>query len=237
MRTAPDYVTATLLPALVRAGYLFNLLSNRWFGSRTPTRENRSTIPSPRSAAPIPMRLNPLFRRIWRVELRRRPPSIGQPARVKKNATAATAPEPAKLLTTSETRPGIFTVASSLERLETDSPLVPFPVLPIVTSVPVSYLRECKLLHLRLKPIPLGTAFEIRNRFSKRRTYLLEWPLSACRRRYRIGCRRSRGGPLTQTQSPTKSFKPQPTSKTCPSPAIPYSFVAPLCFSYPAQVL
>src|SRR6266852_1713081 len=45
------------------------------------------------------------------------------------------------------------------------------------------------------KPIPRGTAFEIRNRFSKPRTYLLEWPLSARRRRYRIGCRRSRGDP------------------------------------------
>jgi hypothetical protein len=76
----------------------------------------------------------------WRVELRRRPPSIGQPARVKKNAPAATTPEPAKLLTTSDTRPGIFTVASSLERLETGSPLVPCSVLPIVKSVPVSYL-------------------------------------------------------------------------------------------------
>src|SRR5216683_6484646 len=65
---------------------------------------------------------------------------------------------------------------------------------------------------------------------------LLEWPLSACRRRYRIGCRRSRGVPVTQTQSPTKSFKPQPTSKPCPSPAIPYSFVAPLYFSYPTQL-
>src|SRR5712692_8801120 len=53
---------------------------------------------------------------------------------------------------------------------------------------------------------------------------LLEWPLSACRRRYRIGCKRSCGDPLTQTQSQTKSFKPQPTSKPCPSLAIPYSF-------------
>src|SRR5216683_5035773 len=166
MRTAPDYVTATLLPALVRAGYLFNLPSNRWFGSRTPT---RSSIPSPRSAAPIPMRLSPLCRVNWRVELKRRPPSIGQPARVQKNATAATTPELAKLLTTSDTPPGIFTVASSLERLETDSPLVPFPVLPIVNQC--SYLCECKLLHPRLKPIPCGTAFEIRNRFSKPRTY------------------------------------------------------------------
>src|SRR5260370_4182248 len=78
------------------------------------------------------------------------------------------------------------------------------------------------------KPIPFATAFEIRNRFSKPRPYSLEWPLSARRRCYRIGCRRSRGDPLTQTQSPTKSFKPQPTSKTCPSPAIPYSIITPL---------
>ena len=41
----------------------------------------------------------------------------------------------------------------------------------------------------------------------------LEWPLSARRRCYRIGCKRSRGGPLTQTQSQTESYKPQPTSK------------------------
>jgi len=52
-----------------------------------------------------------------------------------------------------------------LPRLETHSPLVPYPVLPIVTSVPVSYL--CKLLHPRLKLIPFETAFEIRNRFPK----------------------------------------------------------------------
>src|SRR5712692_7444970 len=152
MRTAPDYVTATLLPALVRAGYLFNLLSNRWSGSRTLTRENRSTIPSPRSAAPIPRRLSPLFRVNWRVELRRRPPSIGQPARVQKNATAATTPEPAKLLTTSDTRPGIFTVASSLERLGTDSPLVPYPVLPIVNQC-----QSVTLMRMQTPPSPSKT--------------------------------------------------------------------------------
>ena len=31
--------------------------------------------------------------------------------------------------------------------------------------------------------------------------------------------------PVTQTQSPTESFKPSQLSKTCPSPATPYSFV------------
>src|SRR5713101_5059731 len=78
--------------------------------------------------------------------------------------------------------------------------------------------------------IGVRDCFQNPRRFSKPGlicwTYLLEWPLSAHRRRYRIGCKRSRGGPLTQTQSQTESYKPHPTSKTCPSPAIPYSFVS-----------
>src|SRR6266851_9894305 len=39
MRTAPDYVTATLLPTLVRVGYLFDLLS-------TPAHVHRQKISS-----------------------------------------------------------------------------------------------------------------------------------------------------------------------------------------------
>src|SRR5216684_2375993 len=57
------------------------------------------------------------------------------------------------------------------------------------------------------KTNPCGTAFEIRTAFRNRRTYLLEWPLSARRRRYRIGCRRSRGG-----LSRRLSHQPNPSS-------------------------
>ena len=99
------------------------------------------------------------------------------------------------------------------------------PVSPL-SGTSDRYISASQLLMLmQTPPSPpktntAWTALGIRNRFSKPRTYLPEWPLWARRRRYRIGCRRSRGGPLTQTQSPTKSFKPQSTSKTCPSPAI-----------------
>lgn len=163
----------------------------------------------------------------WRVELRRHPPSIGQPARMQKNAAAANTPEPTKLLTTSDIRPGIFTVASSLERSETDSPLVPYPVLPIanqcqsVTNANVNSSTPSKTSAVFRNSKPL---FETQDLPAGIAAFGLSTTL-------RIGCRRSRGGFLTQTQSPTESFKLQPTSKNCPSPAIPYSFIAPLYFS------
>ena len=46
-------------------------------------------------------------------------------ARAKNIAPTANAPDVTKPLTTPDKRPGIFTVASSRERLETDSPMVP----------------------------------------------------------------------------------------------------------------
>src|SRR5713226_7750583 len=195
MRTAPDYVTATLLPALVRAGYLFNLLSNQWFGSRTPTRENRSTIPSPRSAAPIPMRLNPLCWVNRRVEPRRRPPSIGQPARVQKNPTAATTPEPAKLLTTSDTRPGIFTVASSRERLETDSPDGP------LTGISDRFLISCQSLNPVLRN---NSPFRIPNLHPN----LYDRAFSTDR--FRLGLRRHRTPVRTRPLIESPDLQPTP---------------------------
>src|SRR6266849_7405426 len=142
---------------------------------------------------------------------------------MQKSATAATTPEPAKLLTTSDTRPGIFTVASSLECLETDSPYSPIRYFRSLISASQLFMRM-QTAPSPSKTNPVWDCFRNSKPLFETQD-LLEWPLSACRRRYRIGCRRSRGVPVTQTQSPTKSFKPQPTSKTCPSPAIPYSFV------------
>src|SRR5713101_8068827 len=110
------------------------------------------------------------------------------------------------------------------------------PVSPL-SGTSDRYISASQLLLLMQTPlspsktIPCGTAFEIRTAF--RNPGLTCW-----NGRFRpvddatgLGADAAAEGPLTQTQSPTKSFKPQPTSKTCPSPAIPYSFAAPLYFS------
>src|SRR6266849_8670090 len=158
-------------------------------------------------------------------------------------ATIAATLDLAKLPNTSYIRPEIFTAASSLESSETHSPLVPSfdhsrrPVANPSQSATLLMQRECNSsFPSEAYGFSASYCLRKRRRFPKPRTYLLEWPLSARRRRYRIGCKRSRGGPLTQTQSQTESYKPQPTSKTCPSPAILYSFVTTLYFSYPTQL-